>query len=172
MKAEPIGEAAELRRLGFRPRSGRNETVSQHSDRTSPRNPTASSRGTGDRGQAVPLVIAAVALAAVGLVALGRLAAGTVDAARARTAADAAALAGAIDGRGAAAAAATENGATLVSFAVAGDEVTVEVQVGRAVAAARATLVLAPSPQRAVMKPPTQARPLRSPRAPRRDPSA
>jgi hypothetical protein len=37
-EAEPKGEAAELRRLGFRPLSGRNETVPQRSGQTCPRN--------------------------------------------------------------------------------------------------------------------------------------
>jgi len=101
-------------------------------------------RGTGDRGQAVPLVIAVVALAAFAVVALGRFAVGTVDAARARTAADAAALAGAADGEAAAAAAAADNGGTLESFAAVGVDVVVRVRVGRAVAEARASMVLSP----------------------------
>jgi hypothetical protein len=107
---------------------------------------TPTRRISGDRGQAVPLVIAAIVLAAVGVVAIGRFAVGTVDAARARTAADAAALAGAADGPVAASASAAENGGELVSFATAGDEVTVRVRVGRATAVARATLALSPGP--------------------------
>jgi hypothetical protein len=103
-------------------------------------------RGQGDRGQAVPLVIAVVALAALAVVTLGRFAVGTVDAARARTAADAAALAGAADGRAAAASVARDNGGTLVSFTPAGDDVIVRVRVGQAVAEARASLVLASPP--------------------------
>jgi hypothetical protein len=100
----------------------------------------------GQRGQALPLVVGIVALAALGVVALGRFAVGTVDAARARTAADAAALAGAADGRGAAAAVAAANGAALVSFTERDDAVIVEVRVGKAVARARAELVLARPP--------------------------
>jgi hypothetical protein len=103
-------------------------------------------RGSGDRGQAVPLVIAIVAVAAFAVLALGRFAVGTVDAARARTAADAAALAGAADGRAAAASAAADNGGTLQSFVSSGDDVIVRVRVGRAVAEARARLLLAPPP--------------------------
>jgi hypothetical protein len=103
-------------------------------------------RGRGDRGQAVPLVIAVVALAALAVVALGRFAVGTVDAARARTAADAAALAGAAEGRGAAASAGADNGGTLESFVSAGDDVIVRVRVGRAVAEARARTLLLPPP--------------------------
>jgi len=99
-------------------------------------------RGSGDRGQAVPLVIAAVALAAVCLIGLGRFAAGAVDAARARTAADAAALAGVARGRGAAANAAASNGGRMVAFSVVGDDVVVRVTVGRATASARATLAM------------------------------
>jgi hypothetical protein len=105
-----------------------------------------SHRGAGDRGQAVPLVIAIVALAALAVVALGRFAAGTVDAARARTAADAAALAGAAHGEAAAASAAAENAGTLESFVTASDDVLVRVRVGRAVAEARASMVLAVPP--------------------------
>src|SRR5690242_10199213 len=103
-------------------------------------------RGAGDGGQAVPLVVAVVVLAALAVVAFGRLAVGAVDAARARTAADAAALAGAIDGRAAAADAAAVNGGLLVAFTTAGDDVLVEVRVGRAVARARAAIVLARAP--------------------------
>jgi hypothetical protein len=103
-------------------------------------------RGSGDRGQAVPLVIAVVVIAAVGVVAIGRLAVGAVDAARARTAADAAALAGAREGRSAAAAVAGDNGGVLVHFVSTGVDVLVEVRVGRATARARAVMVLARPP--------------------------
>lgn len=103
-------------------------------------------RGQGDRGQAIPLVVAVVALAAVALIALGRFAAGTVDAARARTAADAAALAGAGAGRPAATTVAQANGGTLESFVTVGDDVVVRVRVGRAVVEARASMALAAPP--------------------------
>jgi hypothetical protein len=103
-------------------------------------------RGSGDRGQAVPLVVAVVVIAAVAVVALGRLAVGAVDAARARTAADAAALAGATNGQAAAAAVARDNGGVLLRFAATGDDVLVEVRVGQATAQARAAMVLARPP--------------------------
>jgi hypothetical protein len=103
-------------------------------------------RGSGDRGQAAPLMLAVVVVAAVAVVALGRLAVGGVDAARARTAADAAALAGARDGELAAAAVAVANHGVLRRFVTTGDDVVVEVQVGGARARARATIVVARSP--------------------------
>jgi hypothetical protein len=103
-------------------------------------------RGSGDRGQAVPLVIAVGVVAAVAVVALGRLAVGAVEAARARTAADAAALAGAVDGRAAASTAAVANHGVLISFVTSGEEVVVEVRVGRATARARAAMMLARPP--------------------------
>jgi hypothetical protein len=103
-------------------------------------------RLAGERGQALPLVVAIVAFAALGLVALGRFAAGAVDAARARTAADAAALAGAAAGSGAAAVAAADNGGRLVSFSERDGSVIVEVRVGEARVSARATVALALPP--------------------------
>jgi hypothetical protein len=103
-------------------------------------------RGAGDRGQALPLVVAVVAFVAVCVVGAGRLVGGAVDAARARTAADAAALAGAGDGRAAAAEMAAANGGVLVGFREAGDDVVVDVRVGSAVATARASMVLSRGP--------------------------
>ena len=52
-----------------------------------------------ERGQAVPLALVAVALAILATVALAELGGNVVDAGRARTAADAAALAGVEGGR-------------------------------------------------------------------------
>jgi hypothetical protein len=78
-------------------------------------------------------------LAAGGLcVALGRLGGDAVDAARARTAADAAALAGAAAGQGAGRGVASANGGELEVFVEDGAGVLVTVRVGRAVATARA----------------------------------
>ena len=91
-----------------------------------------------DQGQALPLlagVLALVATVAIGLVALGNL---VGERARAQTAADAAALAGAARGRPAAAAMARENHGDLESFAVQGAEVEVTVRVGDATATSRA----------------------------------
>jgi len=91
-----------------------------------------------DQGQALPLlagVLALVAAVAIGLVALGNL---VGERARAQTAADAAALAGAARGRPAAVAMARENHGDLESFAVQGAEVEVTVRVGDATATSRA----------------------------------
>lgn len=91
-----------------------------------------------DAGQALPLLAGALALVVVlllGLVALGNLA---DDRARAQTAADAAALAGAAEGRAAAAEVAGANDGRLESYATSGAEVEVVVRVGDATATARA----------------------------------
>jgi hypothetical protein len=69
---------------------------------------------------------------------LGRLGEEAVDRARARTAADAAALAGVTGGEPVAADTARANGGQLVSFAEAGGATEVRVRVGRATAVARA----------------------------------
>lgn len=91
-----------------------------------------------DAGQALPLVLVALVLAAAVLLAVGGLADRAVADARARTAADAAALAGAAEGEDAARAVAGEDGATVVAWAEAGAQVRVAVEVDgrRAVAAA------------------------------------
>jgi hypothetical protein len=91
-----------------------------------------------ERGQVAPLL----ALFAVGIglacLGLGRFGGDAVDAAVARTAADAAALAGAAAGDAAARAVAAENGGELASFESAGAEVRVRVRVGAHVVSARA----------------------------------
>lgn len=98
------------------------------------------SAGRSQAGQALPLVAGIVVVAAVLVAAVGWYAGGLVDSARARTAADAAALAGALDGsRRDAELAAQSNGGTLESFALVGVDVIVAVRVGRAVQRARAT---------------------------------
>lgn len=101
-----------------------------------------------DGGQALPLGAAMVAVAAVALVALVPAARAVADRARARTAADAAALAGAVEGEQAARDLAGANGATLVDFQRDGDEVVVRVEVGDVDAYARA---------RATARQPTEA---------------
>jgi hypothetical protein len=91
-----------------------------------------------ERGQVAPLLAlfaVAIGLACLGL---GRFAAGGVDAARARTAADAAALAGALDGEAAATWLAAANGGSLESFESGGGDVRVRVRVGAHTASARA----------------------------------
>lgn len=91
-----------------------------------------------DRGQALPLVILVVCFAALLAVGIGRLAGEAVLAGQAQTAADAAALAGAASGPGAARRAAEANGATVVVYERAGDEVEVVVERRGAQAVARA----------------------------------
>lgn len=95
----------------------------------------------GQGGQAVPVVAAAVVLAAALALALVHHGGGALDAARARTAADAAALAGAAEGREAAVRLAEANGATVASMDVVGGDVVVVARVGRATATARARRV-------------------------------
>jgi hypothetical protein len=97
-----------------------------------------------DRGQATPLVAAVVVFAAIVAFALVRAGHVAVDSARARTAADAAALAGAADGRAAARRLASANGGRLVAYRALGDDVLVEVDVGGVSARARARSAPAP----------------------------
>jgi hypothetical protein len=88
------------------------------------------SREPTDRGQAMPLAAAMVALATVTMLALAPVGAALDRRTRARTSADAAALAGAAEGEGAARRLAEANGGRLVDFEADGDRVVVEVQVG------------------------------------------
>jgi hypothetical protein len=101
---------------------------------------------TSERGQAAPFAAAAAALAVVLTLAIARLAGDLVDAARARTAADAAALASVRGGRGAAEQLAAEHDGALVEWSRLGRDVLVTVRVGHAVATARATGGQVPSP--------------------------
>ena len=99
-------------------------------------------RAVGERGQIVPLALILVAVLGLVLaVALADVGGAVIDRQRARTAADAAALAGVSGGRDAAAELAARNGATLVGWATgpAPEEVSVVVRVGGATAVARAT---------------------------------
>jgi len=91
-----------------------------------------------DRGQATPLAAAMMALVLAAMVGLVPAARALADRAQARTAADAAALAGAVEGEPSARALAEQNGAELLSFRRSGTEVVVRVQVGGADAYARA----------------------------------
>jgi hypothetical protein len=99
--------------------------------------------GNDERGQAVPLALAVIVVAVLAMVALAQLGGHVVDAARARTAADAAALAGVEGGHDAAARAAAGNGAVLVAWSSEADgaatTVRVTVRVGRASATAAAS---------------------------------
>jgi uncharacterized membrane protein len=98
----------------------------------------AAPRPGGERAQATPLAVALVFLAGVLLVVLVPLGRGAIERAQARTAADAAALAGAAEGEAAARAVAHANGARLVRFAALDRDVWVVVERGGAVAEARA----------------------------------
>ena len=98
-----------------------------------------------DRGQAAPLMVVMLLVLTVAVVATVEIGQLLDEGARARTAADAAALAGAAAGRDEAAALAAANGGRLLSYTeqlAPGDSdawlVTVEVQVGRASRTARA----------------------------------
>lgn len=98
-----------------------------------------------DGGQVAPLMVVMLLVLTVAVVAAVEAGQLLDESARARTAADAAALAGAAAGRDEAAALAAANGGSLLSYAeqeMAGDAdvllVTVEVQVGRAKQTARA----------------------------------
>lgn len=95
-------------------------------------------RARSDRGQLVPLYALIVLVACGATLLLVRLGSVTVHRAHARTAADAAALAGAAEGRSAADEVATANGAVLESFDTFGDEVEVRVRVDTSHARARA----------------------------------
>lgn len=93
-----------------------------------------------DRGSMLVLtVFVGVAVTLAVLVAVGPVVGALRDQQRARTAADAAALAGVIEGRSAASAVAVANGAELVGWVVDGDRVTVVVDVDGHRATARAT---------------------------------
>src|SRR5262245_10013721 len=95
-------------------------------------------RALSERGQALPLVVLLVALAGAACLVVGSVGGRAAAAARARSAADAAALAGAAEGPDAAREVARLNGsgATVVSGGVG--DVTVRVPVGSATASARA----------------------------------
>jgi hypothetical protein len=90
-------------------------------------------------GQAVPFVVALAGLAAVVTLAFGVFAGDVVDAARARTAADAAALAAVDGGLPAASRLAARHEATIVTWGRQGTTVTLTVRVGDATATASAT---------------------------------
>ncbi len=98
--------------------------------------PTKSTRPHDDRGAASLFVIALLAMVMVGTlltVAIGEV---VIDRAQAQTAADAAALAGVVDGQDAASSYAQANGSQLRSFEAYGSKVRVTVQVGRVTATA------------------------------------
>jgi hypothetical protein len=85
-----------------------------------------------------PVLAVAVLVVALAAVGVGKVGLAAVERARARTAADASALAGAAGGEPEAASLAQSNGGRLVRFRELGPDVVVTVQVGRAEATARA----------------------------------
>ncbi|HEX2700346.1 MAG TPA: pilus assembly protein TadG-related protein [Acidimicrobiales bacterium] len=91
-----------------------------------------------ERGQVLPLLTVVIVLAGLVCLAAGRMGGAAVARARATTAADAAALAGAVGGRPAADAAAAANDATVVRFERLGPDARVDVVLGGATAHARA----------------------------------
>jgi len=99
-----------------------------------------------DRGQATPLMAAAVGLVALLFVGLGPMGEALAHRAQARTAADAAALAGAAEGEEAARSMAEANGTELVGFRSDGDEVLVEVTIAGVNAHSRARRYQPPPP--------------------------
>ena len=92
----------------------------------------------GECGSAVPLIALVVLAAGGAIVLLGRLGGAAVDRATARTAVDAAALAGAAEGPAAARSVAATNGGRVVSYRQLGLDTEVRVRAGRATAVARA----------------------------------
>ena len=90
------------------------------------------------RGQALPGLTVVGALTALVVLGLGRIGAVVVARAEAQTAADAAALAGAVHGRSAADRLAAANGGHLLSWTAAGAEVEVVAEVRGEQARARA----------------------------------
>ena len=92
-----------------------------------------------DRGQAVVLLLAVVAVASVSVAAVGSFGVRLIDRGRAQTAADAAALAATSSGRSAAQRLAAGNGARLVQYNQVGDTFIVVVDVDGERATATAT---------------------------------
>ena len=95
-------------------------------------------RARRDGGQLLPLFAVVLLVACGSILLLGRLGQLAHRRAQARTAADAAALAGAAGGRAAAEEMASANGAVLEGFSMDGNEVDVRVRVGSTHANARA----------------------------------
>jgi hypothetical protein len=91
-----------------------------------------------ERGQVLPLVALIMVVAGLAVVAIGKIGGAAVDRAQAVTAADAAALAGAAEGRDAARELARANGGRLAGYEEVGDDARTRVEVGDATAHARA----------------------------------
>lgn len=100
-----------------------------------------------ERGQVAPVVALLMVVAGLACLGLGRFGGAAVDLAQARTAADAAALAGAAAGEPAARQLAEANGATLSAYEAAGIDVRAEATTASgATARARARATRGPSP--------------------------
>lgn len=91
-----------------------------------------------ERGSVLPLLVLGLVMAAGGALMLGKLGQAAVSRAAARTAADAAALAGAAEGESAARQVAEANGAHVLRFEVLGDDTRVTVRIREAEAVGRA----------------------------------
>ena len=91
-----------------------------------------------ERGSATPFVVLAMVTAGVLALQVGRLGRAAAARARAQTAADASALAGAVNGRDAARALAEANGARLLEYEELGSDTRVVVELGPATARGRA----------------------------------
>lgn len=91
-----------------------------------------------ERGQATPLIAVVLVLAGLLLIPTGLLVRAAVERAEAQSAADAAALAGALEGEAAARRIAADNDADLIAFTARDDTVEVTVVVGDRRATARA----------------------------------
>lgn len=94
----------------------------------------------GEGGQVLPVFALVLFLAAGACVVVARIGAAAAARAQASATADMSALAGAVDGRGAAVAVASANGGRVARFERVGGDVRVGVEVGPAVASARARL--------------------------------
>jgi hypothetical protein len=90
------------------------------------------------RGQVLPLLALVILVGGMAVVLVGRIGGAAVYRARASTAADAAALAGAAEGSTAAKGLADANGARVLGYETRGNDARVRVAVGRAEATARA----------------------------------
>lgn len=95
-------------------------------------------RARPDRGQVTPLLALVVVMTVMVAFGLGRLGSVVIDRAEARTAADAAALAGVTGGRAEAERLATANHGVVERFVAVGGDIEVTVRVGWARATARA----------------------------------
>lgn len=102
-------------------------------------------RPRSERGQVVPLLAVGLLLAGVAALGLARIAVASAKTERAQAAADAAALAGAADGRDAAESIAVANGARLVAYEEQGVDVVVTVVWSGVRASARARWGAAPT---------------------------